>query len=300
MFQRPVLLLLSVGLACASAATPIAVHENMADQAPKPPSRDGLPISLSPQQPEGLPENSRYDGHIVSLWGEPDPVRLVACSDGCCRLEINHNDEWGTVCSDWFDHYEAAMVCRQLGCSGGWAFGNYGYWRSRGSGRIWMTRIQCNGYESGISFCGHNGWGNVNCDHSGDVGVCCDRGCTATAPIRMEDCQEDGCCRLEVQYNNEWGTICDDGFTLQDTWVACRQLGCTGGRRIYSYGGGKGPIWMNKVACNGGEYALSECPFSGWWYQWGKHNCDHHHDIGICCDGGCNGRGDPLRLVDCR
>ena len=51
--------------------------------------------------------------------------------------------------------------------------------------------------------------------------------------------------RIEVFYNEEWGTICDDDFTLANAQVLCRQLGfvgATGWAHSAKYGKGVGKM----------------------------------------------------------
>ncbi|CAI5795026.1 receptor cysteine-rich domain-containing group B [Podarcis lilfordi] len=89
--------------------------------------------------------------------------------------------------------------------------------------------------------------------------------------------------RVEIFYNNTWGTVCDDDWDIVDANVVCRQLGC--GHAIampatLSFGQGRGPIFLDNVDCKGREAALSECSSHGW----GIHNCYHYEDVAVTCN----------------
>ena len=99
-------------------------------------------------------------------------VRLVngtTAQEG--RVEIHHAGEWGTVCDDRFAADEAAVVCRQLGLTGGEAHREAAF--GEGAGTIWLDDVQCDGTESRLADCTSVGWGVHNCRHSEDVGVSC-------------------------------------------------------------------------------------------------------------------------------
>ena len=88
--------------------------------------------------------------------------------------------------------------------------------------------------------------------------------------------------RVEVYYNNTWGTVCDDGWSLNDAAVVCRELGFPGAISASccaAFGQGTGTIWLDDVGCTGSETSLSSCSHPGW----GIHNCGHSEDTGVYC-----------------
>ncbi|XP_059506685.1 lysyl oxidase homolog 3B-like isoform X3 [Stegostoma tigrinum] len=88
--------------------------------------------------------------------------------------------------------------------------------------------------------------------------------------------------RVEVSYEGEWGTICDDDFKLENAVVLCRMLGFTtaiGWTHSAKYGKGTGRVWLDNLDCRGTEKDVSECKSLGW----GQTDCTHEEDAGVIC-----------------
>ena len=88
--------------------------------------------------------------------------------------------------------------------------------------------------------------------------------------------------RVEIFYNGQWGTVCDDGWNSNDAKVVCRQLGFSGAEAALpgsSSPDGTGKIWLDNVNCNGNELSLAKCVHRGW----GTHDCQHSEDAGVRC-----------------
>merc|ERR1712121_939 len=170
-----------------------------------------------------------------------------------------------------------------MGFSGGVALQGASF--GEGSGPISLDNVECNGDETSLADCRHNGWGENNCVHSEDAGVRCDAADVAEAAIvRLVGGPGDHAGFVQVNIDGEWGSVCDDWFETVDAEVVCRQLGMTGGSvadfDVFHLDETPSQIFLDNVECTGSESSILDCPANAI----GDNNCGHSEDVGIVCD----------------
>ncbi|XP_049334545.1 scavenger receptor cysteine-rich type 1 protein M130-like isoform X5 [Astyanax mexicanus] len=219
-------------------------------------------------------------------------VRLVDGGSRCAgRVEVLHRGQWGTVCDDYWDMRDAAVVCRELGCGEAIDAPRRALFGS-GSGPIWVEYANCAGSESSLKNCRSYDWGRQRCNHDEDAGAVC-------AEVRLvgrSHCSG----RVEVLHGESWVTVCDADFNQQGAEVVCRELGCGSPVEVLgaaAFGRGKGQVWSEELQCRGNESQIHFCPKSSSL----KHNCSHDNDVGLACSGvrlvggsHCSGRVEVL------
>ena len=89
--------------------------------------------------------------------------------------------------------------------------------------------------------------------------------------------------RVEIYWNNQWPTVCDDYWGNNEATVLCKQLGYIGGsaRKSAYFGEGSGLILLDDVNCDGRESSIFSCIHR----NFGVHDCRHYEDVGIVCHG---------------
>uniref|UniRef100_A0A674JDI8 SRCR domain-containing protein n=1 Tax=Terrapene triunguis TaxID=2587831 RepID=A0A674JDI8_9SAUR len=182
-----------------------------------------------PAKPWGESNCDHKEDATVNCSGA-DELRLADGGSPCAgRVEVKHQDQWGTVCDFDWDMEDAEVVCKQLGSG---------------------SAVSAPGAEE----------------------------------LRLVDGGSPCAGRVEVKHQDQWGTVCDDGWDMADAGVVCKHLGC--GDAVSApgsahFGAGSGKIWLVNVACRGTESALWHCGN----VRREVFSCSHGEDAGVTCSG---------------
>ncbi|CAM4564086.1 unnamed protein product [Leuciscus chuanchicus] len=217
-------------------------------------------------------------------------LKLVNGSDSCSgRVERQYFSKWGTVCDACWDMRAASVLCRQLNC--GIAVSVVGSdWFGEGSGEIWADVFDCDGNETKLSECSVSSWSRAECSHGRDVGVVCSNSSLAVHDGLVRLSGERQCeGELEVSIHQVWRRVLLDSWSLTESSVVCRQLGC-GSVLNFSGSSSSSPEHSHECVtgfqCSGSEAHLGNCSSPQ------TLNCSSTQQLSITC----LGRG-SIRLV---
>ncbi|KAL0153183.1 hypothetical protein M9458_051510, partial [Cirrhinus mrigala] len=237
-------------------------------------------IHLCPTSPS-VKHSCFHKYNVELMCADRVNVRLVGGHSRCAgRVEVLHRGQWGTVCDDYWDMTDAAVVCRELDCGepvdalGGAHYG-------QGSGPIWMSYVVCNGSESTLKNCGSRGWSKSNGDHDYDAGVIC----SEVRLVGGSRCSG----RLEILHDQTWMSVCDAAFDQQDAEVVCRELDCGAPVQVLgaaAFGKGDTQMWTQEIQCRGNESQIHLCPTS----PSHKNNCSQNSNVRLTCADATNVR----------
>ncbi|KAJ8715684.1 hypothetical protein PYW07_010166 [Mythimna separata] len=197
------------------------------------------------------------------------------------NVYIYHAGRWGAVCDDSWDDEAAAVVCRSFNMTGvATVGGQYGETVEK----YWLDDVICQGDEPNLSKCVFNRWGASDCSRDEAAGVMCmpesespknNRSLVKTWPngrklrevlnetvshLRLMGGKNAKEGRVEVFYNNTWGSICPDGWTLYEASVVCRHLDLGYAEQaLQTYAFGFSNIVISGINCDGNETSLFDC-----------------------------------------
>ncbi|XP_050956937.1 scavenger receptor cysteine-rich type 1 protein M130-like, partial [Labeo rohita] len=207
--------------------------------------------------------NCTNDNIVGLICSGYTALRLINGSDSCSgRVELQFLSKWGTVCDASWDMRAASVLCKQLNC--GIAVSVVGSdWFGEGIGEIWADVFDCEGNETKLSECSISSWSRAECSHRRDVGVICSRSSLALHDglVRLSgerQCQGE----VEVFIHQVWRRVLLDSWSLTESSVVCRQLGC--GSVLNFYGSSSSsPEHSHECVtgfqCSGSEAHLGNC-----------------------------------------
>ncbi|KAF1388465.1 hypothetical protein PFLUV_G00090490 [Perca fluviatilis] len=205
-------------------------------------------------------------------------VRLANGRDECSgRVEVRHGNVWQTVCDTDWTLRKAEVVCEQLECGKALSAPGAAHF-GQGNGSVVEASNSCFDNVTSLQQCSLKGFRGARCGHEHDASALC----AGNPPLRLVNGTDRCSGRVEVQHNDQWGTVCDDQWDIKDAEVVCRAMDCGTAKTAKSssfFGQGQGAIWLDDVGCIGNETSLMHCRHS----TLGQHDCGHGEDAGVVC-----------------
>ncbi|XP_051546840.1 scavenger receptor cysteine-rich type 1 protein M130 [Myxocyprinus asiaticus] len=183
----------------------------------------------------------------------------------------------------------SSVLCRQLNC--GIAVSVVGVdWFGEGSGEIWADVFDCQGNETQLSQCPISSWSRAERSHAQDVGVICSNSSLALHDGRVRLSGERECeGEVEVYIHQVWRRVLLDSWSLTESSVVCRQLGCGSVLNFYGSSSSSPEHSHDCVMgfqCSGSEAHLGNCSSPQ------TLNCSSTQQLSITCHG-----HESIRLV---
>ncbi|NWZ79613.1 C163A protein, partial [Poecile atricapillus] len=207
-----------------------------------------------------------------------DELRLSNGTGPCSgRVEVKHEEQWGTVCDGDWTIKDAEVVCKQLQCGFAVKALNRAPF-GEGTGPTWLYRVDCHGDESALWNCTHTGWGAFTCPHYFDIGVIC----SGFSDLRLTGGGTACSGHLKVKQEETWATVCFSHINFKTASVICNELEC--GQAVDTlrgthFGDRHELIWQEEFHCEGNETHLADCPRNI------HHTNTCSHDATIVCSG---------------
>ncbi|NXQ22747.1 C163A protein, partial [Peucedramus taeniatus] len=207
-----------------------------------------------------------------------DELRLSNGTGPCSgRVEVKHEEQWGTVCDGDWTIKDAEVVCKQLQCGSAVKALNRAPF-GQGTGPTWLYRVDCRGDESALWNCSHTGWGAFTCPHYFDIGVIC----SGFSDLRLIGGDTACSGHLKVKQVETWATVCFSYIDFKTASVICNELECgqaVDALRGPHFGDRHELIWQEEFHCVGNETHLADCPRSI------HHSNTCSHDATVICSG---------------
>ncbi|XP_016299479.1 deleted in malignant brain tumors 1 protein-like [Sinocyclocheilus anshuiensis] len=154
---------------------------------------------------------------------------------------------------------------------------------------VWLDDVNCIGNELTLAACESKQIEDFQL-HYKDAGVICQccyslflnlSSVWPLALVKLVNGTNSCSGRVEVFFDGQWGTVCDDGWDQSDAAVVCREMGCGDAIEAKSgayFGQGSGLVWLSDLQC--ASYStLRNCNSKGW----GQNSCGHEKDAGVAC-----------------